>query len=207
MTIDEDVVKTATESINRGDCMVLVDDLAADGGADLVMAAALVTTAQMAFFVRHTGGFIAVALPESRCNRLRIPTVVDNEDDWRTPHHGVAVDAAEGIGTGISATDRAHTARLLADPESAHADFTRPGHMIPLRVPRRAYRPGAADPIGTALYLCAAGGYPAALRSELMMDAGPRMTGAEAEGFARDHGLLSVSHVAVLRAVNPATVL
>ncbi|BBZ78619.1 hypothetical protein MANY_39560 [Mycolicibacterium anyangense] len=207
MTIDDAVVKTAADSISRGECIVLFDDFAEDGGADLVMAAALVTTAQMAFFVRYTGGFIAVALPESRCNRLRIPSVVDNDEDWRTPHHGVAVDAAEGIGTGISATDRAHTARLLADPESAHADFTRPGHVIPLRVPRRAYRSGAADPIATALYLCAAGGFPAALRSQLVQDAGPRMTGAEAEVFARAHGLLSVSHVAVLRAVNPATVL
>ena len=198
MTIDDAVVKTAADSISRGECIVLFDDFAEDGGADLVMAAALVTTAQMAFFVRYTGGFIAVALPESRCNRLRIPSVVDNDEDWRTPHPGVAV---------LSATDRPHTARFLADPESAHADFTRPGHVIPLRVPRRAYRSGAADPIATALYLCAAGGFPAALRSQLVQDAGPRMTGAEAEVFARAHGLLSVSHVAVLRAVNPATVL
>ena len=207
MGSDEDLVSTTTVSLGRSECIVLIDDLTVDGGADLVMCAALVTTSWMAFFVRHTAGLIAVVLPESRCNRLRIPTIIDLDDDWTRPHQGVTVDAAAGVGTGISAKDRAHTARLLADPHSVHADFTRPGHVIPLRVPRRAYRPGTADAIATALYLTAAAGFPAALRSELVHDSGPRMSGPEAEVFASQHGLLAVSHVSVLRAVNPATVL
>ncbi len=100
----------------------------------LVAAAATVTTHQMAIMVRLTSGFVQVALPSSFCNRLQIPMSQRpcGEVDSLTPGQCVAVDAAEGVGTGISAADRARTARVLSDPDSSFSDLVRPGHVVPV---------------------------------------------------------------------------
>jgi 3,4-dihydroxy 2-butanone 4-phosphate synthase len=102
------------------------------GAAVLAFAAATASTRQVAFAVKHTSGFLQVALPTTVCERLLIPTLPTasmrpvDEGYWPC----IGVDAASGITTGISAADRARTARLLADPNTAAGDLSRPGHVI-----------------------------------------------------------------------------
>ncbi|GAA3527434.1 hypothetical protein GCM10022222_08050 [Amycolatopsis ultiminotia] len=108
----------------------------------LVVAGKLATAATMAFLVRHCSGLVFVTVSASECRRLGLPGMPWTEEDSPAAGVRVTVDAAEGIGTGISARDRARTARLLAEPASARQDFTRPGHVMPVRVDSGA---GSAD--------------------------------------------------------------
>lgn len=199
-------LEMVTESVSAGNALVLIDDHTGNGSADLFAAAALITKSKMAFFVRHTAGLITVALPERHCDRMLLPPVSAKAGDWKAATHAVAVDASAGVGTGISATDRAHTARLLANPGAVPSDFTRPGHLVPHRVPREAYREGTADMISTALYLCTRADLPAAVRAELVHDEGDCLDKEAALTFAGEHDILAVSMTDVLRAVNPTAI-
>ncbi|MDV6280187.1 3,4-dihydroxy-2-butanone-4-phosphate synthase [Rhodococcus jostii] len=108
----------------------------------LVGCASAVTTEQMAFLIRHTTGFLQVALHERVCDRLVLPEATPTVRASSTLGHGqcVTVDAAAGITTGISGADRARTARILADPDTEPGDLTRPGHLVPVRVTPTEFR-------------------------------------------------------------------
>ncbi|MFI5607299.1 3,4-dihydroxy-2-butanone-4-phosphate synthase [Amycolatopsis sp. NPDC051903] len=130
------------------DAPVLIDD-------HLVLPAASVTTASMAFLIRHTSGFACVALPRDRLRALRIPLLLADDPD--RPPYAVSVDAAAGITTGISAHDRALTARVLATPRSDWTDLIRPGHVVPVLA-----RPGSTGIPEAAVTLCRRTGLPPA---------------------------------------------
>src|SRR5689334_17950807 len=121
----------AMSDIAAGRPVLLVDDTQGDGTGSLVFPAECATAELVAFAVRHTSGFLSVALPAARADALELPPLVDFTD--RTTVAGVSCDAREGTSTGISAADRARTLRVLADRASAARDLTRPGHIVPLR--------------------------------------------------------------------------
>ncbi|WP_231386043.1 3,4-dihydroxy-2-butanone-4-phosphate synthase [Rhodococcus aetherivorans] len=102
-------------------------------GARLVLVgcAGTVTTEQMAFVIRHSTGFVQVALHERDCDRLGLPEATPSSRAPSVCAYGqcVAVDASAGVTTGISGADRALTARVLADPRSSVDDLSRPGHL------------------------------------------------------------------------------
>ncbi|KXF55755.1 hypothetical protein AXA44_36585 [Rhodococcus sp. SC4] len=182
----------AINAIQAGFTVVLIDEDAIEGGCELVAAAALVTTATMHFIIRHTSGFVTVALPEARCDQLRLPAFACGPEDWCSPVPAVAADATEGVSTGISAVDRAHTARLLADPYASGADFTRPGHVVPLRIPVQVATGRTPAPATAALHLCTLAGLPAAVRCELVHDEGELRDPVSARAFAEARGLITV---------------
>ena len=93
-----------------------------------------VTPERIAFMVNYTSGLICIPMPKARLDELGLPLMVEsqeNEEAMRTAFT-VTVDARQGVSTGISAEDRALTIKLLADPSSAAADFSKPGHILPL---------------------------------------------------------------------------
>jgi 3,4-dihydroxy 2-butanone 4-phosphate synthase/GTP cyclohydrolase II len=164
------------------------------GGVDghLVFAADVVDVAVMAFAVRHTSGFLCVALPASRCDQLKLPPMWPTNAGRSGMAYTVAVDASHGISTGISAADRAHTVRLLADPRVTAADFNRPGHVVV------AATQGTGSFVDVMVDLVvAAGSSPAAVFGAIVSPVDPtRMAnGRELGQFARGHELL-VSSVA-----------
>jgi 3,4-dihydroxy 2-butanone 4-phosphate synthase / GTP cyclohydrolase II len=122
--------------------VVLLDDRGAGG---LVAVADDVSTETMALLVRIGSGFVQVAVSGETCERLLLPPMVWPRPDDARGDHCVSVDATDGISTGISAADRARTARLLAAPTTVPGDLTRPGHVIPVQ----ARRPDS--PAGLAL--------------------------------------------------------
>ena len=128
-----DSVERAIADMAAGRPVVVVDDEDRENEGDLIFAAELATPELVAFTVRYTSGYICVPLPESEADRLDLPPMFRTNQDRRGTAYTVTVDAREGVSTGISATDRARTIRLLADPDSTAADFTRPGHVVPLR--------------------------------------------------------------------------
>jgi 3,4-dihydroxy 2-butanone 4-phosphate synthase / GTP cyclohydrolase II len=174
-----------TAALTTADPVVLLD---AYGSGGLVAVADDVTPAAMALLVRIGSGFVQVALPGATCDRLLLPPMV-----WPTPDDArgdqcVSVDATVGVSTGISAADRALTARLLADPTAVPGDLTRPGHVIPVR----ARRPGS--PAGLALAFAQGRGGRAAVFCAAVPDATPcAEAGADALlALAHRHGLAVV---------------
>ena len=177
-------------SLRLGNLVVMIDDSATEGGAELWLAAEGADALAFANLVRYTSGFVTVAIPASRSSQLGLPAMfnVDASFSDRRPVQAVTCDAAEGVATGISAADRSLTARLLADPLSTPDHFTRPGHLVPIRV-REGFT-DARSPASAALELCGiAQLQPAMVRCELVRDSGSLATPAEGLEFARRHHL------------------
>ncbi len=128
-----DSVEDAIAAVKAGRPVVVIDDEDRENEGDLIFASELATPELVAFMVRYTSGYICVAVTEEDADRLDLPPMFRVNQDRRGTAYTVTVDAREGIGTGISATDRAHTIRLLANAETSSADLSRPGHVVPLR--------------------------------------------------------------------------
>jgi 3,4-dihydroxy 2-butanone 4-phosphate synthase / GTP cyclohydrolase II len=147
----------------------------------------------MAFMVRHTSGFICAPLTEHDADRLDLPPMYHRNQDRRGTAYTVTVDAREGVTTGISAAERAHTIRLLADPATGPADLSRPGHVVPLRardggVLRRSGHTEAAVDLARL-----AGLRPAGALCELVHDDGSVRRLPDLVTFAELHGLTLIS--------------
>ena len=190
-----DTVERAIEEIRAGRAVVVVDDEDRENEGDLIFAAELATPELVAFMVRYTSGYICVPLTDEDCDRLDLPPMFHTNQDKRGTAYTVTVDAREGVSTGISATDRARTIRLLADPESRPESFTRPGHCVPLRareggVLRRTGHTEAAVDLARL-----AGLRPAGVLCELVSqkDEGDMARLEECAAFAAEHGLAIIS--------------
>lgn len=182
-------VDAAVAALQAGRMVILVDTEKPDDDGDLMLAAAYATPERMAFMMRHTSGILCVPMPASDLDRLQIPPMVALNEDPNGAGYAVSVNARKGIGSGISATDRARTISILADPSSAPSDLNRPGHVFPLRaveggVLRRAGHTEAAVDL-TLL----AGLPPAAVICEVVDDEGAALRGSRLRLFAAKHRL------------------
>jgi 3,4-dihydroxy 2-butanone 4-phosphate synthase/GTP cyclohydrolase II len=128
-----DEIERAVADIAAGRPVVVVDDEDRENEGDLIFAAEKATPELVAFMVRYTSGYLCVSLPGDDCDRLDLPPMYHSNQDRRGTAYTVTVDAAEGVGTGISAADRSRTIAVLADAGSTAADLNRPGHVVPLR--------------------------------------------------------------------------
>ncbi|KAF9077971.1 3,4-dihydroxy-2-butanone 4-phosphate synthase [Rhodocollybia butyracea] len=133
-----DSIEDALQAYKDGEFLVVMDDENRENEGDLIIAGHHCTTEKMAFMIRWTSGFICIALPGDRLAELDLPMMVGeaNQDPLRTAYT-VSADYKHGTTTGISAHDRALTAFALSSSSSTASDFTRPGHLMPLRA-----RPG-----------------------------------------------------------------
>jgi 3,4-dihydroxy 2-butanone 4-phosphate synthase / GTP cyclohydrolase II len=177
------------DELRAGRPIIVVDDEDRENEGDFVFAAEHATPELLAFTIRYSGGIVCLALPNETADRLDLPPMVPRNTARRETAFTVTIEAVEGITTGISAADRAHTIRLAADPDAGAADFARPGHVFPLRareggVLRRAGHTEAA------VDLCRLAGLrPAGALSEVMHDDGRMMRLPDLKRFAAEHGL------------------
>jgi 3,4-dihydroxy-2-butanone 4-phosphate synthase len=118
MTLRLDSIERAIADIKSGKAVVVIDDEDRENEGDIIFAAELATPELLAFMVRYTSGYICVPMTEADADRLDLPPMFHTNQDRRGTAYTVTVDAREGVTTGISAHDRAHTIRLLADPAS-----------------------------------------------------------------------------------------
>jgi 3,4-dihydroxy 2-butanone 4-phosphate synthase/GTP cyclohydrolase II len=125
-------IEQAVAAFARGELIVVVDDEDRENEGDLIMAAEHATPERSAFMVRHTSGVLCVSMPADRLDALDLPLMVASQTDSMGTAFTISVDA-HGVGTGISAADRAHTVRALADPATKAGALNRPGHVFPLR--------------------------------------------------------------------------
>lgn len=190
-----DSVERAIADIAAGKAVVVVDDEDRENEGDLIFAAEKATPELVAFMVRHTSGYLCVPLAGDDCDRLGLPPMVATNQDKHGTAYTVTVDAREGVGTGISASDRAATMRLLAAPDSGAGDFTRPGHVVPLRakdggVLRRPGHTEAAVDLARMANL-----RPAGVICEIVSQQDESLMAhtPELRAFADDHGLALIS--------------
>jgi 3,4-dihydroxy 2-butanone 4-phosphate synthase/GTP cyclohydrolase II len=186
-------VEDAVAQIAAGRPVVVVDDADRENEGDLIFAAELATPELMAFMVRYTSGFICAPLTEADADRLELPPMYHTNQDRRGTAYTVTVDAREGVATGISAADRAHTIRLLANPATSSIELTRPGHVVPLRAKAGGVlrRPGHTE---AAIDLAVLAGLrPAGVLCELVNDDGTMMRVPDLELFAKEHDLVLIA--------------
>ncbi|MER7002794.1 3,4-dihydroxy-2-butanone-4-phosphate synthase [Dactylosporangium sp. NPDC000555] len=188
----EDRARLAAQRVAAGECVVIEAANRVDCGY-LMLAAECATPGGVALMVRHTSGFLRVALTQDIAYRLDLPMMAAPDAHPPSRLFTVTVDASHGIDTGISAADRAHTARVLASPTSAPDDLRRPGHLVPLCTAAGGVleRPGFAE--AAADLARAAGLAPVAMLGEVVTDTGELADKAALDELCRTHGLARVS--------------
>ncbi len=168
-------IPAALEALRTGRPVIVVDNESRENEGDIIIAAQTATQENLAWMIRHTSGFICAPMTNELADRLELPYMVaDNQDPLGTAYT-ITVDAADRLSTGISAADRAHTLRVLADVNSTPASLTRPGHMIPLRAVEGGVRERPGHTEATIDLLKLAGLIPVGAIGEIVGDDGEMM--------------------------------
>src|SRR5262249_32948120 len=150
----------------------------------------LVTAEAINFMAKHGRGLICLTLTEERLRALQIPMMVeDNTSSFQTAFT-VSIEARNGVSTGISAADRAHTIRIAIGDETKPHDVVRPGHVFPLRAKRGGVLVRTGQTEGSVDLARLAGLKPAGVICEIMNDDGSMARRPDLELFAREHGLI-----------------
>lgn len=126
-------IPTALGDLRKGKPVIVVDDEGRENEGDVIISAELASQEWVAWMVRHTSGYLCAPMSNDLADRLQLPAMVADNQDPRGTNYTVSVDAADRFSTGISASDRAHTLRVLADPTATPDSLIRPGHILPLR--------------------------------------------------------------------------
>ena len=183
-----EAVQHAVAALAEGGIVVVVDDADREDEGDLVVAAELVTAQQMAFMVRHGTGIVCTPMPAQRAEELRLPPMVAENTDAHGTAFTVSVDHMS-TGTGVSAADRAGTARALAAPATLPGELRRPGHVFPLRAREGGVlvRPGHTEAAVDLTRMAGLSGV--GVITEITADDGTMPSGASVTAFAREHDL------------------
>jgi 3,4-dihydroxy 2-butanone 4-phosphate synthase / GTP cyclohydrolase II len=190
-------IPTALRALQGGRPVVVADDEARENEGDVVMAAQFASQEWIAWAVRHSSGYLCAPMPNELADRLELPLMVPESQDWRGTAYTVSVDAADRLSTGISAADRAHTLRVLADPASTPASLIRPGHILPLRAVDGGVRERDGHTEATVDLLKLAGLQPVGVIGELVRDDGEMMRLPEliALGEAEDIPVITIAEL------------
>ena len=186
-------IERAIEEIRLGKMVVVCDDSDRENEGDLTIAAQFVTSDAINFMAKEGRGLICLSLTPERCDELGLDLMAaKNESSFETPFT-VSIEAREGVTTGISAADRAHTIQVAIDPESKPHDLVQPGHVFPLKskaggVLERAGQTEAAVDLARL-----AGLNPAGVICEVMNDDGTMARVPELVEYCARHELVMVT--------------
>jgi len=177
------------EEIRAGRMVVIVDDEDRENEGDLIMAAELVRPADINFMVTHARGLVCLSLTRERCRQLGLPPMVRDNTSPHGTNFTVSIEAAEGVTTGISAYDRAHTIRTAVRPDAGAADLSQPGHIFPLMMQPGGVLNRAGHTEAASDLALLAGLEPAGVLVEILNADGTMARRPQLEAFAREHGL------------------
>lgn len=190
-------VEEAIVELRAGKMVIIVDDENRENEGDLVIAGELVTPEAINFMAREGCGLICVAMTGQRLDELELPLMVSENSSRFGTGFTISVEAKEGVTTGISAFDRAHTVRVLANPNTTSADLARPGHIFPLRakdggvLERRGQTEASVDLAKLA------GLSPVAVICEVLHEDGTMKRLAQLEPYAEKHQMKIVTVEAI----------
>ncbi len=192
-------VPTAIEEIRAGRMIVVVDDEDRENEGDLTLAAEKVTPEAINFMARHGRGLVCLAMTEERLEHLRIgPMTSENTSQYGTAFCE-AIDARDGVTTGISAHDRAHTIKVAINPATRPSDLARPGHMFPLRARKGGVLVRAGQTEASVDLARLAGMVPAGIICEIMKDDGTMARVPDLIEFCRTHQMKMLTVAELIR--------
>ncbi len=182
-------VEELVAEIRQGRLIILVDDADRENEGDLVCPAAKITPEAINFMATHGRGLICAPITQEASERLGLPLMVRRNTESHGTNFTVAVDAADGVTTGISAADRARTVQVLANPMSEPRDLVRPGHILPLQAKQGGVLRRAGHTEASVDLARLAGLEPAAVICEILNDDGTMARLPQLIEFAERHGL------------------
>ena len=186
-------IEEAIADIQRGKMIVIVDDEDRENEGDLMVAAEMATPELINFMAKFGRGLICLTLTESRTRELGLSMMVDdNESAFETPFT-VSIDARNGISTGISAADRAHTIKVAIDPESSRGDLVKPGHIFPLRAKNGGVLVRMGQTEASVDIARIAGLQPYGVICEIMNDDGTMARVSHLTEFIKEHDLKMIT--------------
>jgi 3,4-dihydroxy 2-butanone 4-phosphate synthase/GTP cyclohydrolase II len=183
-TIDE-----ILDDIRQGKMAVLMDDEDRENEGDLIMAADCVRAEDVNFMARYGRGLICLTLTRERCRQLRLPLMVSDTDSAHRTNFTLSIEAAEGVTTGISAHDRAHTVKTAVAPKARPEDLRQPGHIFPLMAQPGGVLTRAGHTEAGCDLARLAGFSAAAMIVEILNDDGTMARRPDLERFAKTHAL------------------
>ncbi len=175
--------------IAAGRMVVLVDEEDRENEGDLVMAAQFATPESINFMAKHGRGLICLTLTEERCRQLDLPLMVSHNRSQLGTNFTLTIEAAEGVTTGISAADRAHTVQVAVRRDARPADIVQPGHIFPLMAQKGGVLVRAGHTEAGCDLAQMAGLEPAAVICEVLKDDGEMARLPDLVPFAREHGI------------------
>lgn len=182
-------VERALEALRNGRGVMVLDDENRENEGDMIFAAETMTVEQMALTIRHGSGIVCLCLTEERRQQLELPMMVTNNSSQFQTAFTVTIEAAQGVTTGVSASDRLTTIRAAVADNAKPSDLNRPGHVFPLRAQpggvlnRRGHTEATIDLVSMA------GFKPAGVLCELTNDDGSMAHAPEVILFAKQHDM------------------
>ena len=181
--------EAAIAAIKAGQGVLIVDDEDRENEGDLIYAAETITAQQMALLIRECSGIVCLCLTDEKADALKLDPMVKDNTNKNGTAFTVTIEAARGVTTGVSASDRVTTIRTAVAPDAKPTDLHRPGHIFPLRA-----RPGGVlERRGHTEVTCdlarLAGLTPAGVLCELTNEDGTMARLPEVAAFARKHGM------------------
>jgi 3,4-dihydroxy 2-butanone 4-phosphate synthase/GTP cyclohydrolase II len=186
-------VEEAVEDIRNGKMVVVVDDPDRENEGDLVVAAEFATPEAVNFMATHARGLICLCLTAERCEELGLPPMAQRNEAPLGTAFTVSVEAREGVTTGISAADRAHTIQVAIDPASTPRDLVQPGHVFPLRARDGGVLVRAGQTEAAVDLARLAGLVPAGVVCEIMNEDGTMARVPDLVPYCERHGLRMIT--------------
>lgn len=183
-------IEEAIEAFKRGEMVILVDDEDRENEGDLVVAAELCTAEHINFMVKEGRGLVCLTLTEEKLQQLNLPMMVENNTSGFGTAFTVSIEARDGVSTGISTADRAHTIRVAVADDTKPWDLVRPGHIFPLRARSGGVLERTGQTEGSVDLARLAGLKPAGVICEILNDDGSMARMPDLEAIAEKHGLL-----------------
>ena len=192
-------IEQAIQAIRAGNMIVVVDDEDRENEGDLTLAAEFVTPEAINFMAKYGRGLICLTLTEERADYLRLgPMSSENTSRFGTAFTE-SIEAREGVTTGISAADRAHTIKVALDSRSTAQDLARPGHVFPLRARKGGVLVRAGQTEASVDLARMAGLISAGVICEIMNDDGTMARVPDLVRFCAEHDLLMVTVADLIR--------
>jgi 3,4-dihydroxy 2-butanone 4-phosphate synthase / GTP cyclohydrolase II len=193
ISISMSSIEEALEELAAGRMVVVVDDEDRENEGDLVMAAQFITPDAINFMTRQAGGWICLALTPERCDELGLELMtLKNESAHETPFT-VTIEAREGVTTGISVHDQAHTMQVAVDPTKGAADIVKPGHVRPLKAKAGGVLERTGHTEASVDLARLAGLNPAGIICEIQNEDGSMARGEDLAVYCFKHGLKMIS--------------
>lgn len=177
------------EDIKNGKMVILMDDEGRENEGDLIMAASHVKPADINFMITHARGLVCLTLTEARCKQLDLPLMSDKNGAKFSTNFTLSIEAAEGVTTGISASDRATTILAAVAPNAKPSDIVQPGHIFPIMARKGGVLHRAGHTEAGCDLARLAGLEPAAVIVEIIKPDGEMARRDDLEIFAKEHGI------------------